>query len=263
VALLEVLDLSCGYGDRVVLRGLAFEVQPGEVTALLGPNGSGKSTLLKALMRGAKVQGGQAKIAGDELDRMDPVELARRIGFVPQEEHFSFPFTARQVVLMGRLPHSDAFFDTVRDQEVAEAAMRTADCWTFAERPVTELSGGERQRVLIARALAQEPQILLLDEPTSHLDIAHQLGLRDVLRKFAKEGKAVLIALHDLNLAAETADSAILLGDGKCALQGAVDAVLRSSELDRIYGVEFARITDESGRTRVMPRGYLLPDSDR
>ncbi len=252
--LIEAIRLRCGYPSRTVLDNADVRVSAGEVVALLGPNGSGKSTLLKTLSGTLKPESGEVRIEGDPISALSYRERSKRIGFVPQEELPPFPFLARQIVVMGRLPHSPGFFDAPEDWVRVKEAMTRADCWTLADRPVTELSGGERQRVLIARALASDARSLLLDEPSAHLDVGHSLALVALLRELARDGHGVLMAVHDLNLAAMVADRAMLLGDGRVRADGPTDQVLLDAELDAVYGVDFERITTGSGQLRVFAR---------
>ncbi|RYG34807.1 ABC transporter ATP-binding protein [bacterium] len=242
MTLLEARNLSCGHRGKTVLSGVEITVKEGERVALLGPNGAGKSTLLATLIGTLKPLAGTVRPSGP------PKEMARQVAYVPQEEPPAYSFLAREVVTMGRLAMGDGLHDTADDRIAAEAAMAAADCLSLADRPVTELSGGERQRVLIARALAQEAPLLLLDEPTSHLDAPHQIGLLRLL-----QSRTVIAALHDLNLAAVAFPRAILLGNGGVVLDGPTDEVLRSAKLDEIYGSAFDRIEVE-GRLRVFPR---------
>lgn len=251
---LKVEELTCGYPARTVLSDLEFSLHAGHVAILLGPNGSGKSTLLKTLAQSIPALNGRSSIDGRELASMSASELARLVAYVPQEEVPPFRFTVRQIVLMGRLPLSTGFFDTAADHAAAEAAMEQADCLALADRPISEISGGERQRALIARALAQEAPLLLLDEPTSHLDIGHQVAIVDLIRRLCREGRTVLAAMHDLNLAAEIGDRSMLLAEGRVALDGPTDDVLASPLLDQTYGVPFDRFTDPTGRMRVFAR---------
>lgn len=252
--LIEASRLRCGYPSRTVLEGAEVRVSVGEVVALLGPNGSGKSTLLRTLSGTLRPQAGEVRIEGDDLSALSYRERGRRIGFVPQEELPTFPFLARQIVVMGRLPHSPGFFDAPEDWVRVKEAMIRADCWTLADRPVTELSGGERQRVLIARALASDARTLLLDEPSAHLDVGHSLALVALLRELAADGHGVLMAVHDLNIAAMVADRAMLLGQGRVRADGPTGDVLHDAQLDEVYGVEFERITTGSGQLRVFAR---------
>lgn len=249
--LLACRDLACGYPTRKVLEGVDLELHAGSSTVLLGPNGSGKSTLLKTLTKTVPPLSGEIKVQGEKSETLSFSQLARKIAYVPQEELPPFRFTVRQVVLMGRLPLSTGFFDTPADLEATERAMEEADCCAIADRPITEISGGERQRVLIARALAQDSALLLLDEPTSHLDIGHQVAIIRLAQKLRSQGKGLLTALHDLNLAADLGETAVLLNQGKIAIHAPVEEVLNSPLLDQTYGVPFHRFRDETGRLRV------------
>jgi len=251
---LTVAGVRCGYPKRIVLDHVSFAVQPGEVVVLLGPNGSGKSTLLKTVIGILPALQGDVELGGKTLGSMDHREIAAQAAFVPQEEYSTFPFLARQMVMMGRIPHSRGFDDTEADHEVVRQAMVDADCLDFADRPITELSGGERQRVLIARALASQAQLLLLDEPSSHLDAAHVVALIRLLRRLAQEGRGVIAAIHDLNVASVLGDRALLLGGGKLCLEGPVSEVLESDVLESVYGISFERTYDDHGRARVFPR---------
>lgn len=244
--------MAGGYPGRQVLSDIDLEFAPGAVTAILGPNGSGKSTLLKILSGLIAPLKGEVHIDGSPLSRMSVQEIARRIAVVPQEEAIPFRFSVREIVLMGRIAWSSGLADTPDDRRIAEEAMRFADCLQFADRPIDELSGGEKQRVLIARALAQETPILLLDEPTTHLDITHQIGISRLVRELSAQGKTVIAAMHDLNMVGLMADRAILLGDGVVKLAGTTAEVLGSQELDQVYEVAFDRI-ERGGRTILLP----------
>lgn len=245
-------DLACGYPGRIVLEGVNLELRPGAKIALLGPNGSGKSTLLKTLCGAIPILKGAVDLSGTSVSGLSSSEIAKRASYVPQEEAPPFRFSVRQVVVMGRLPHSTGLFDTAEDLAVAEEAMRLADCLSLADRPITEISGGEKQRVLVARALAQQAPVMLLDEPTSHLDVAHQMALSKLIRDLSAKGFAILAAVHDLNLASEFAEEAILLNGGRVSLQEPIREALRDPRLDEAYGVAFRRIED--GNTlRVFP----------
>lgn len=251
---LECRVVSCGYPGRLVLEGISFALRPGSVTALLGPNGSGKSTLLKTLSKSLPALAGEVLVQGEPISGMSFRELANRVAFVPQEEEAVYSFTAEQIVVMGRLPRSGGFFDTDEDHVAAEQAMAAADCLYLRDRPVTELSGGEKQRVLIARALAQGARILLMDEPTSHLDVGHQVSIAGLLRRLSAEGYAVLVAVHDLNLAGAMADDGILLLDRGIGLHAPILDVLSSELADRVYSVKFRRLEPTEGEVFMIPR---------
>ncbi|MFN3682555.1 MAG: ABC transporter ATP-binding protein [Fimbriimonadaceae bacterium] len=252
-ASVRCVGLACGYPERRVLDGIDLHVRPGEVLALLGPNGSGKSTLLKTIAKTLPPLGGRVEVCGRDVGHLDFAELARLLAFVPQEEPLSFAFTVRQVVLMGRMPHSEGLLDTPEDHAAAEEAMGLAGCLEIAERPVTQLSGGEKQRVLIARALAQKAPVLLMDEPTSHMDIGHQMAAVRLVREQAARGACVVAAVHDLNLAALVATDGCLLHRGSIVRQGPIGDVLTDGVLEDVYEVRFERHRDAKGRVRLFP----------
>lgn len=233
--------LSCGY-THPVLANVSIEADPGTITVLLGANGSGKSTLLKTLVGTLSALGGSIRVDGSDIRTYRPQELARKVAYVPQEEAQQFDFTVEEVVTMGRLPHADSIFDSVEDLALARRAIATVGCAELARRSVMELSGGELQRVLIARAIAQGPKLLLMDEPTSHLDVHHALDLVQMLRGLAAAGLTVVAAVHDLNLASMLGDRAVLLRDGGVVAQGDAAEILRSEALERTYSVAFVRL---------------------
>jgi iron complex transport system ATP-binding protein len=251
--LLECRALSCGYGKDVVLDDINLIVKPGETIVLLGPNGSGKSTLLKSISRAVNSTSGNVLLSGQDIHGLSPREVARRVAFVPQEESFRFEFLVRDVVTMGRLPISNSLWDTPEDVSAATEAMREADCLHLENRSVMELSGGEKQRVLIARALAQGATLMLFDEPTSHLDIEHQLVVANLVRAIASEGRATVVAIHDLNLAPLVGDRAILLQNGRVGMDAPMQDVLESQMLDEVYKVKFRRNVLDHGRLAVFP----------
>lgn len=246
--------LVCGYGHTAVLKDVSIVLEPGTITALLGPNGSGKSTLLKTLAKAIPSLGGTATVCGRSVPETPQSELAKLVAFVPQDEIPPFRFTVRQVVEMGRLPHSPGLFDTKEDHDAATRAMRAVDCLQLENRPINEISGGERQRALLARALAQDAAVLLLDEPTSHFDAGHQAAAARLLRDLAGRGHTVFVAVHDLNWASATAGRVILLHEGRVALDADCQLALSSPIIDRAYGVEFERLKTPAGALRVFPR---------
>lgn len=243
-------SLSCGYGDKVVVKEIDLSIAEGEIVALLGPNGSGKSTLMKTIAGALPPLKGSVKLGDDDVTKLNHKEIALRMGYVPQIESPAFDFTVHEVVLMGRIPHSQGLFETEEDVAIAEEAMRRADCFDLADRPMSELSGGEGQRARIARALAQGAPVLLMDEPTTHLDVRHQLEIGRLVRTLAEDGMAILVAVHDLNWAAAYGTRAIVLDKGEAALDGPLPETLESPILDRAFEVNFIR-TRENGSLRV------------
>lgn len=238
---------------RLILDAIDLDVAAGEVVSLLGPNGSGKSTLIRALAGLIPIERGTIEVGGRALPGMSPREIAERIAVVPQEEPATFGFTVREIVTMGRIPLSTGLFDTDEDRRIAQVAIEEADCAEYADRPITELSGGERQRALIARALAQGSSVILLDEPTTHLDAEHQLAVVRIVRSLAKAGRAVLVALHDLNIASRVSDRSILLESGRVVMAGATDDVLSDDRLEDVYRVGFERVRSTDGGLIVVP----------
>lgn len=241
---LVVDDLSLAYDERQVLHSLALTICPGQVLALIGPNGVGKTTLLRAMARLLRPTAGAVFVNGRDIWHLSTREAARRVGLVPQGGASDWPLTVEEVVSLGRAPHRGWFLPlSAADRAAIARALEQTGLAPLRDRPVTELSGGERQRVLIARALAQEPSILLLDEPTAHLDLRYQGEVLTLVRDLAhRQGLAVAVSLHDLNLAALYADRLALLAEGCLVASGTAAEVLRPDHLSRAYGVPVAVI---------------------
>lgn len=237
---LRAEKMSFAYRDKNVLEAIDLTLQPGELVGLIGPNGSGKSTLIKCLSRVLTPQRGRVWLDGRALASLSAQQIARHIAVVAQAVELPPGFTAFEIVLMGRVPHLAWWQnENARDKQIARAAMQVTGTWSLAERLVNHLSGGERQRVVIARALAQEPQILLLDEPTAHLDIKHQIEVMELVRRLNRErGLAVLIVSHDLNLAAQYCSRLVLFKEGRIYKIGAPREVIAPDVLRQVYGVE-------------------------
>jgi iron complex transport system ATP-binding protein len=235
----ETHDLTCAYDARPVFHHLSLDVYPGEVLALIGPNGVGKSTLLRAMARLLKPTHGKVLLAGRNLWQISSRDVARKLAFAGQSVGESWPATVEQVVALGRSPHRGWLLPLNKlDREVIDRAIHLTGLEALRERVVTELSGGEQQRVILARILAQEPKVLLLDEPTSHLDLKYQTSILGLMRKLARqEGITVVLSLHDLNLAALYADRLALLCEGQVAVVGTPAVVLTAENLARAYGV--------------------------
>ena len=241
-------DLAIGYGDRVVGRGLHVSLQQGEVLALLGPNGSGKTTLLKTLLGILAPLAGAALIDGKPISSYAASARARRIAYVPQSHVPTFGFTVETVVLMGRTAHGNLFSaPSAADRLVANRALERFGIAALKERPYTMISGGERQLVLLARALAQEPQFIVLDEPTANLDFGNQGKVMREIRALAASGLGVLFTTHDPNHALRAADRAYLLRGGERIAEGPVGEILTRERLEALYGAPVQMITDGSG----------------
>jgi iron complex transport system ATP-binding protein len=237
--MLEVKNLSISYGRRAVLKNISLDLPAGSILAVIGPNGAGKTTLIRALTGVIPVKSGQVRVQNRPLDQLSSAERARWIAVVPQARNLPPAFTAWETVLLGRTPHLNWLGQvSAADEEIARSAMARTQSLELADRPVGELSGGEQQRLLLARALAQAAPILLLDEPTSHLDLQFQLSLLDQVRSLAlHDHLAVMIVLHDLNLAARYADRVALLVQGELRALGPTREVLTPELLSPVYHV--------------------------
>ncbi|MGD9849732.1 MAG: ABC transporter ATP-binding protein [Nitrospirales bacterium] len=226
---------------KPVLNRIHARVSVGSLVGVLGPNGSGKSTLLKLLARLLKPQEGSIEVFGKPLEQLTASDLATCVAFVPQETLQVFPFTIGEMVLMGRSPHHQGWggwhWEDREDREIAATAMEELDVLHLSSRLVSDVSGGERQRAVIARALAQQPQVLLLDEPTAFLDLHHQLDIAKILRRLNQErGLTVVLVSHDVNLASQYCDAIVLLHEGRIVKEGPPDSVIREDVLCDVYG---------------------------
>lgn len=235
--LLRAEGLSGGYGEKTVVRGLSLEIKEGDFLGIIGPNGSGKSTLLRLLTRCIRPFKGRVFFKEKDIWQIGLKGFTRNVAFVSQDATVNFPFSAMEMVLMGRIPHLGRMqFETRSDVSIAEKAMALTDVLGLKDRPVDCLSAGERQRIMIARALTQEPLLLFLDEPTSHLDIGHQVMCLDLLKTLNREkGLTVAAVLHDLNLASEYCDRILLLNEGRTFREGPPDEVLTYQNIEDVY----------------------------
>lgn len=250
---LTINKLSFNYTSFPVLKDVDFAVDSGEVLSIVGPNGSGKSTLLKCINRILKTKQNTVLIDNKDASKINLKELAKIMGYVPQSSISTFPFTVFDVVLMGRKPYIHWSLSE-RDYEIVAKTLDFLGIGELAMRHFTELSGGEQQKVIIARALAQEPQLLLLDEPTSSLDIKHQLEILCILGDLAQSKHcSVIMAMHDLNLASRFSDRMLMLKQGCIFAVGTPDAVLTEENIEAVYGVK-ARVTNSVlGKPQVTP----------
>jgi iron complex transport system ATP-binding protein len=235
---LQLSGVSFGYTTEPVLTALDLEIPSGGITALLGPNGCGKTTLLKLMLGLLRPDSGEIRVLGDPLDPRQRRSLSRRMGLIPQEEHVPFDLTLIEYVVLGRAPYLHLLqLPRPEDRDVAHQALRDVGLWRLAQRPVPSLSGGERQLAAVARALAQQPRILLADEPTSHLDLRNRRAVLDVLADQARSGRTVLMTTHDPNAAAAVAQQVVALQRGAVAAAGAPAEVICSETLSQVYGV--------------------------
>jgi iron complex transport system ATP-binding protein len=235
--MLRIENLFVNYGEHRVLHDVSLNVQPGEVLALIGPNGAGKSTLIRAVSGVIAIVSGRVRTNGDDFHSLTPMQRARYVATVPQAVSLPPAFTVWETVLLGRTPYLGFLGQPSRvDEGLARKALERVSAWTLAGRRVGELSGGEQQRVLLARALCQSTPILLLDEPTAHLDLQYQVNLLELVSELAHHDQlAVLIALHDLNLAARYADTMALMVAGEIKALGKPEQVLRPELIEAAY----------------------------
>jgi len=251
---IEVQDLSFQYGTLSVLKHIDLKVEDGEVVSMVGPNGAGKSTLLKCINRILKPTRGAVLIDGEDVKLLNLRRAARFFGYVPQSALHTFPATVFDTVLMGRRPYVDWVVSS-QNREIVYEMLIQMDLDHLALRQFNELSGGEQQRALIARALAQEPKVLLLDEPTSNLDLRHQLELLDHVVAISKErGISVIMAVHDLNLASQYSDRIIFLKKGELFMSGTPEQTLLPRNIREIYEVE-VMVNNDSRRPHIVPIG--------
>ncbi len=235
---LDARRIDLRINGRLIVDGVDCTVAAGTFSALIGPNGAGKSTLLRVLAAVDRPEAGTVRFGPDDLFALSRRQRARLVGFVEQDSGTELSLSVREVVALGRIPHQGFFGDaTAEDHTVIESALDAADVRALAERDVTTLSGGERQRVLLARALAQQPRLLVLDEPSNHLDIAAQLAVLGLLRSLASSGVTVLAALHDLNLASAYCDHVIVLRNGVVFAAGPTAEIITPRLVRAVYGV--------------------------
>ncbi|WP_051062862.1 ABC transporter ATP-binding protein [Ilumatobacter nonamiensis] len=255
---LEVVDLQLGYGDREVIESLDLVIPPGRMTAIVGPNACGKSTLLRSMSRLLAPKRGQVLLDGEQVHRLPAKEVARTLGLLPQSPIAPEGITVADLVGRGRHPHQSIFSRWSKDDDIAvAAALQATETVDLADRPVDELSGGQRQRVWIAMSLAQQTDLLLLDEPTTFLDVSHQVEVLDLLTDLNRvRGTTVVMVLHDLNMAARYADHLIALSDGRLHAAGPPDQVLTVDMIRTVFGLESRVIVDPtSGQPLMLPMG--------
>jgi len=255
--MIEVDSIFFRYHQDWVLQDVSFQMRKGEFVGVIGPNGSGKTTLLKIFYRLLSPQQGEVFFDRLSLKKMSRGEIAKKIAVVAQETYPAFPFRAIEMVLMGRSPYlGHLMFESPKDLEIAKRAMEWTEILPISQRPIDELSGGERKRVYIARALAQEPEVILLDEPTTNLDIHHQVESLDLVLSLNREkGLTILMASHDLNLASEYSDRLILLQHGRIFHMGPPEEVMTQGNIEKVYGCQ---VWVDRNPVSGMPRVSLL-----
>jgi iron complex transport system ATP-binding protein len=252
----QVEDISFAYDDGdTVLEDVSVTVDSARLLGLIGPNGSGKSTLLKLISGVLRPDRGRVRLGGDDVRSLSARAIGRRLAMVAQDRPIGFEFTVREVVAMGRTPYLGRFGrEGRRDRRAIREAMRLADVADLGDRSIREISGGERQRVFLALAFAQEPQVLLLDEPTTHLDLGHQVRFLSIVRARAEAGATVLLAIHDLTLASRAVDRVVLIDRGRIQATGEPGAVLTAANVRETFDVEV-----HVGRDPATGASYIVP----
>ena len=254
-ARLELAGVAARLGPHAVLAGVDLSVAPGEVVGVLGRNGAGKTTLLRVACGALAPDAGRVLLDGQEIDSLDRRARARSVALVPQDTLVPFPFSVAELVLMGRTPHLGFLgFEGAHDLDVARAALDRMGIAALADRSVLTLSGGERQLAMVARALAQQPRLLLLDEPTAFLDLRHRLEVLTVVRELAAAGASALVVSHDLGIAARFCDRLVVLGGGQILASGVPSEVLTPETLRAAFGIEAEVSLATDGVPVVVPR---------
>ena len=238
-------DLSYEIEGKILLDGVTMHADSGQLVGLIGPNGAGKSTLLRTISGILKSRNGTVRLDGSDITELSTREMATALALVPQIAPYTYGFTSIELVLMGRYPHLGRFqIEGREDDRIARDAMALTETEEFADRTLDTLSGGERQRVFVARALAQQPRVLLMDEPTANLDVLHQLKVLDLVRQLVDEGLTAVAAIHDLNMAARYCDKLVLLNNGQLLAEGSPEEVLTPETIESAFGVKSAVFRD-------------------
>ena len=238
MVMLKIDSIDFYYGTKKVLEKISFDADDGDIIGIIGPNGSGKTTMLRVISAIQKPRSGSIFLDGTDIFKLKQKELARKLAMVSQDNNISFDFSVFEVVLMGRTPHLGRFdYEDEHDFEIVRHAMELTGTSYLKDRSITELSGGEKQRVIMARALAQKPEVLLLDEPTSHLDLSYQLEIMELVKKLAPD-MIIIIAIHDLNLAARYCDRIVLIDDGKIVSIGKMEEVMTRENIKQVFKVD-------------------------
>ncbi len=254
----QIENVSFSYDQQPTLKNIDLTVEPGTLLALVGPNGSGKSTLLNLISGLLKPSQGHIYLDAVPLEQFKPQQLSQKLAALEQEHPVSFDFTVQEVIQWGRIPHRSRFSPwTDHDEHIARNVMQTTKTMSLAQRSIRDLSGGERQRAFIAMALAQEPQLLLLDEPTAHLDLKHQFEILELARQLTQQGMTLIMAIHDLHLAAQYADQMAILNEGELVQHGPPTSVLTEETIKAVWNIS-SKIVHKNGAFYIFPR-HLQP----
>lgn len=256
----EIKDVSFGYDQNYIINNINYKIEKNKFYTIVGPNGSGKTTLLRLISKGLNVNTGSVLVNNKNIKSMSNIALAKIMASVPQTSHIEFDFTAEEVVMMGRTPYMRRFaIETYKDLEIVHNAMKFTKTYEMRNKKITKMSGGELQRVIISRAIAQEPSILLLDEPISHLDIQHQIELLSMIRNLNIEKNITVIAvLHDLNMAMEFSDKVLLVENGKIVASGLPEEVLTKENIENVYKVKVC-----VAKHPITKKPYIIPITQR
>ncbi len=254
--MIDIKNLTFSYGDKKILKGISLNVENSEILGILGPNGSGKTTLINVLDGYLKKDTGDIIIKGKNIEKYSRKELARIMGVVPQDMIPAFDFTVYEIVAMGRYPHL-GIIDPIsdNDERLIFDALKKTGTYDLKDKSIREISGGERQRVFIARAIAQDPAIILLDEPTSNLDIRYQIEILEIIEKMREGGKTIVMSMHDVNLAIRYCTKLALISDGKIYAIGEPDIVINEESIQNVYGIRGKII--RNGGNKI---AYILPE---
>lgn len=249
----EVQDLTYARSQNFRLGPLSFALEPGQILAVLGENGSGKSTLLSNLLLEPRPNQGQITLGQTDLKTLSPQRKAQKIALVPQSPQIELDFTVHETVLLGRTPYATGIWESDQDQKIVQALQTRLNLDTLKNKLLSQISGGERQRTLIARALAQEPQVLLLDEPTAHLDVRYHQDLSQIVCDLRRQGLIQIVTSHDLNWIAPLADQVLFLKNGQPVAYGPAQKTMDTETLQRVFGVPFQRLSGSQGQTVFLP----------
>lgn len=242
---IKINKLNWSYGDTKILTDISLDISHGKFTGIIGPNGSGKTTVAKLLSKLLDADSETVYIEGKDLSDIKISELAKKMALVPQSSDIDYEFTVYEVVMLGRTPHIGRFQrESAVDFDIVKKAMKDTDTWQYRDRYINQLSGGERQRVIIAKALSQEPKILILDEPVTYLDVHHQLNLMELIKKLSEERNITIVTiLHDLNFALKYCDYVIMLNEGKIYKHGIPEDVVTKEHIKNVYDIEVNMIS--------------------
>ncbi|MDX7998417.1 ABC transporter ATP-binding protein [Xenorhabdus sp. Reich] len=256
ISRLKAKDLSLAYGKRTIINGINLAIHDGEFSVIIGANGCGKSTLLRAISRSMKPQKGEILLDGTNIHRYKPKEVARELSLLTQGATITESLTVYDLVSRGRYPYQSFLRQwSAEDEQVVNEALKAVDLWEMSQKLISELSGGQRQRAWFAMTLAQQTPIILLDEPTTYLDISHQIELLDICQQLHRQGKTLVLVLHDINLALRYASRLIMMKDGQIYAEGVPEEVITIQSIEDVFGLACRIICDpESNKPLIIPK---------